>query len=271
MALDLVLIPNNADVITAGDQYISRPLLPGFLAAAAAFRAEADRPVYVKEGYRSDAEQRRIFLERYYRTPKVTGIRYDGSYWIKRTGFATAAIPGSSAAKHRDGEALDLWSGIDSSFTSREHLIWVRVAKPHGWDNTGRNFGEPWHQQGTPGLSPAGSDYTPIDQSQEDDMFSDLDRQKLDDVIAILAKDDGNGMRGRLESAEAKIDVLTNIIAKDTDDSGVTGGLRGLLRDIRKNAYLAQASSGNVEKILAKDAGGGMRALLTRLVKKNNA
>ncbi|ROS62213.1 hypothetical protein EDF38_1316 [Frigoribacterium sp. PhB160] len=172
--LDLIVIPNTADVITNGRQLISRALLPGFLAASAAFRAETGRPVYVAEGYRSDEEQRRIFVERYYVVDRRTSVLYEGKYWAKHPGVPVAAIPGSTAAKHRLGEALDLWSGIDSSFTSREHLIWVRVAKPHGWDNTGRSFGEPWHQQGTPGLSPASSGAVVIDipiESEEDDMF----------------------------------------------------------------------------------------------------
>jgi hypothetical protein len=174
--MDLALIPNNADVITSGAQYIDRRLLPGFLASCAAFRGEAGRPVFVREGYRSDAEQLRIFLERYYRTPRGPGVWFDGSYWLKRTGFATAAVPGSDAAKHRLGLAVDLWSGIDTSFSSREHLIWVRVARPHGWVNTGTAFGEPWHQQGTPGVSPAGATPTPFPESEEDDMYTDADR-----------------------------------------------------------------------------------------------
>jgi hypothetical protein len=161
MPPDLVLIPNNADVITNGEQWIARSLLAPFLAAAAEFHAEAGVPVYVAEAYRSDAAQRAIFLARYVRVSYPTGIHYDGSYWVKRYGVSVAAVPGSDAAKHRKAEALDLWSGIDTSFTSRNHLIWVRVAKKHGFENTGRNFGEPWHQQGTPGVSPAGTTPTP--------------------------------------------------------------------------------------------------------------
>jgi len=214
MPVDLVKIPNTADIITNGDQYVARALLPGLLAAAAAFRAETARPVYVEEGFRSDEEQRRVFLERYYRTPKKTGVFYDGSYWIKRTGFATAAIPGSVAAKHRLGRALDLWSGIDSSFTSREHKIWVRVAEPHGWVNTGKNFGEPWHQEGTPGVSPAGSEYVPIPgtttPSEEDDMFSDLDRAKLDLLINTLSSEDSGTGKGGIRGTVNQILAAEN-------------------------------------------------------------
>ena len=187
MPPDLVLIPNNADVITNGEQWIARSLLAPFLAAAAEFHAEAGVPVYVAEAYRSDAAQRAIFLARYVRVSYPTGIRYDGSYWIKRYGMAVAAVPGSEAAKHRKAEALDLWSGIDTSFTSRNHLIWVRVAKKHGFENTGRNFGEPWHQQGTPGVSPAGLTPTPIAPSEEDDMIH---------ILFLKAANGGRGIVG---------------------------------------------------------------------------
>lgn len=186
-APDLVLIPNTVDVITSGPQYLLRSLLPGFQTAAAAFRAETGKPVFVAEAYRSDAEQRRIFLERYYPVAGTRGVFFEGRYWAKRTGFPVAAVPGSIYARHRLGEALDLWSGIDTSFTSPEHVIWCRVAKPYGWDNTGRNFGEPWHQQGTPGISPAGPTPTPIAPSEEDDMIH---------ILFLKAANGGRGIVG---------------------------------------------------------------------------
>jgi hypothetical protein len=190
--VDLVTIPNTADVITSGVQQIDARLLGPLQAAAAAFRREVGKPVYVREAYRSDAEQERIFLERYYRVQKKTGVFFDGSYWQKRTGFATAAVPGSDAAKHRLGLAVDLWSGIDTSFTSREHLVWVRVAAPHGWVNTGRNFAEPWHQQGTPGVRPAGGTATPFPDATQEDTLSAEDVRQInahtDDTANNLAE-----------------------------------------------------------------------------------
>ena len=235
--LDLVLIPNTADVITNGDQYIARSLLPSFQSAAAEFRAEAGRPVYVAEAYRSDAEQRRIFLERYYPVGGRTSVFFEGRYWAKRTGFATAAVPGSIYARHRLGEALDLWSGIDTSFLSPNHLIWVRVAQKHGWDNTGRGFGEPWHQQGTPGTSPAAPAPTPIPKSEEDEL--NAEEKTMLETIAADAKaarehaDKTKQAVARLEAetigtgkytivnnletikkSQARVEVLANTISK---------------------------------------------------------
>jgi hypothetical protein len=281
----LALIPNNADIITSGAQYIDPRLLPGLLASAADFRAEVGRPVFVREAYRSDADQLTIFLARYYRTPARTGVFYDGSYWQKRTGASTAAVPGSSAANHRLGLCLDLWSGIDTSFTSREHLVWVRVSAKHGWVNTGRGFGEPWHQQGTPGVSPAGSTITPLPESEEDDMPLTADeRAALDYVVqavktieARLATDptDGvapGGIVGRLAEIRAAQRDTQSLLAVDTDaKTGIAGGLRGLLRDIAGNAYTAASKASNVEAIVADDGGRGLRALLNRVVKKTGA
>ena len=216
LALDLVVIPNNVDVITNGEQLIARSLLPGFLAACAEFRAEVGRPVYVAEAYRSDAAQHAIFVARYYPVDRKTSIVYQGRYWVKRTGVATAAIPGSDAAKHRLGLALDLWSRIDISFTSPEHLIWVRVAKRHGFTNTGTAFGEPWHQEGKPGVSPAGSTYVPIPStttpSEEDDMTPEQDQMLKNVHAALLAGGDGVDSM-RLITAQTR-DAVTNGAAR---------------------------------------------------------
>jgi hypothetical protein len=140
---ELALIPNNEDVETAGAQYVVAEALPHFLAAAREFREETGRKVFVKEGYRSLATQIAIFLARYF--VAVIGVLWRGQRWQKRAGQATAAVPGTS--RHGVAQALDIWSGIDSSFSSYFHLVWVRVAAKYGWRNTGVNFGEPWHQE----------------------------------------------------------------------------------------------------------------------------
>lgn len=142
-AAELALIPTNKDVLTYGDQYMSAAALPYFLAAAREFREETGQRVYVREGYRSLATQIAIFLARY--VIAVVGVLYDGKRWAKKAGQATAAVPGTSI--HGFALAVDIWSGIDSSFTSHNHLVWVRVAAKYGWKNTGTGFGEPWHQE----------------------------------------------------------------------------------------------------------------------------
>lgn len=242
----LVPIPNTADVITNGTQYIAADLLPGFQAAAAEFRAEAGRPVYVAEGYRSDAEQRRIFMERYYPVSGRTSVFYEGRYWAKRTGVATAAVPGSIYARHRLGEALDLWSGIDTSFLSPNHLIWVRVAKKHGWDNTGRGFGEPWHQQGTPVTSPAAPAPTPIPESQEDDDMTEDDRKILKQAAA-----DAKAARDHADKAKqavARLEAATIGTGKYT----IVNNLETIKNSQARVEVLANTISNGVGKLIAK-------------------
>lgn len=223
MALDLVLIPNNGDVNTLGPQYIERSLLPGFLESCAAFRDEAGKPVYVREGYRSDETQDTIFRQRYYRVSKGPGVWYDGSYWLKRTGFATAAVPGSTAAKHRLGRALDLWSGIDSSFTSREHLIWVRVAKPYGWVNTGVNFGEPWHQENNTTAS-AGGTVSPFPESEEDELNT-AEKGQLAGAFRDSAAAMNAANVAAAQASAAAIDAYqTRLLVQSLSDAVFRGG-----------------------------------------------
>jgi len=140
---ELVLVPNNENVSTYGNQYVAAEVLPYLLAAAAEFRQQAGQKLYLKEGYRSLTAQAAIFVLRY--VVAIIGLLWDGRRWTKRPGQATAAVPGTSI--HGYGRAIDIWSGIDSSFGSRNHLTWVTVAAKYGWLNTGSRFGEPWHQE----------------------------------------------------------------------------------------------------------------------------
>ncbi|QKS17324.1 D-alanyl-D-alanine carboxypeptidase family protein [Curtobacterium sp. Csp2] len=140
---ELALIPANDDISTAGKQYVAIEVLPYLLAAAAEFRQRTGQKVYVAEGYRTLETQVAYFLDRYF--VGKTGIFWRGQRWLKKAGKAAAAVPGTSI--HGDGKAIDIWSGIDTSFTSTNHRIWVEVATRYGWKNTGTAFGEPWHQE----------------------------------------------------------------------------------------------------------------------------
>jgi len=240
----LVLIPNTADVITNGAQYIDAELLPSFQAAAAEFRAEAGVPVYVAEAYRSDDDQRTMFLARYFRVSYPTGVRYDGSYWVKFKGAATAAVPGSVFARHRLGQALDLWSGIDTSFSSPNHRIWVRAAAKHGWVNTGRNFGEPWHQQRTPSAVPAAPAPTPIAESQEDDDMTENDRKILNQAAA-----DAKAAREHADTAKqavARLEAQTIGTGKYT----IINNLETIKKSQARVERLANTISDGIGKLL---------------------
>lgn len=59
---------------------------------------------------------------------------------------------------------------------------------------------------------------------------------------------------------------IENILVKDNG-----GGIRSVLADTQSNAYLAAARSGNLEAIVAKDNGGGLRAAITAIRTKLGA
>lgn len=141
---ELVVVPNTADITTIGVQRIAAAVLPYLLAAAAEFRQETGQKLVLAEGYRPLSTQIDYFNARYH-VVASGGVWWDGKRWAKNAGAATAAVPGTSI--HGDGRAVDIWSGVDTSFTSANHRVWVRVSAKYGWKNTGTGFGEPWHQE----------------------------------------------------------------------------------------------------------------------------
>lgn len=141
---ELVVVPNTADITTIGVQRIATAVLPYLLAAAAEFRQETGQKLVLAEGYRPLSTQIDYFNARYH-VVTSGGVWWNGKRWAKNAGMATAAVPGTSI--HGDGRAVDIWSGVDTSFTSANHRVWVRVSAKYGWVNTGTGFGEPWHQE----------------------------------------------------------------------------------------------------------------------------
>ncbi len=142
--VELVVVPNTADITTIGVQRVAIAVLPYLLAAAAEFRQETGQKLVLAEGYRPLSTQIDYFNARYH-VVASGGVWWNGKRWAKNAGAATAAVPGTSI--HGDGRAVDIWSGVDTSFTSANHQVWVRVSAKYGWKNTGTSFGEPWHQE----------------------------------------------------------------------------------------------------------------------------
>lgn len=104
---------------------------------------------FVNSGYRSDAEQERIFLARYtttyttYAPGKVDARRYKGKVYYRKPGFAAAAPPGTS--NHRLGDTADFGPNL-TSFSSARYKALEKAGPYHGWNNVeGRKIGEPWH------------------------------------------------------------------------------------------------------------------------------
>jgi hypothetical protein len=131
---------------------IALDLLAQTTAMRADFEKEFGKPLYITDGYRTYEEQ--VFLK-----------KQKGPF---------AATPGTSV--HGWGRALDLGSGVNNSFTSREHL-WMRENGPrYGWrhpvwahnHNPSDGQDEPWHFEGVP--VPRSSYRPDTDNPGDDDM-----------------------------------------------------------------------------------------------------
>lgn len=110
---------------------------------------ETDSRLYVNSGYRSDAEQRAIFLARYttaytqYAPGRVDARRYNGKTYYRKPGFSAAAVPGYS--NHRKGDTADFGPNL-TSFSSAGYKALSKTAPYYGWNNAeGKSVGEPWH------------------------------------------------------------------------------------------------------------------------------
>lgn len=250
---DVVAIPQSEFVKTNGTQYIAAAALPWFLAAAWLFFVATKIPVYVTEGYRSYAKQREYFVDRY--TPSIFGTYvFEGKRWRKKVGQAAAAVPGTSF--HGFGLALDLASGINSSFNSGVHLTWTRIAAALGWLNTGVDFGEPWHQEwaiyrvkaGTtpsyPSTALASNGHASTITEEDEDMPLNADDKKWisDTIDARVNKQfeiqwQSNGFKNGFTNALSNaLDKVTTPFAAGSGKTGQTS-LRDLAKDVRNKLF----------------------------------
>lgn len=116
-------------------------------------------PASGSSAYRPEAIQEEFFTERYVRVSYNSGLWWSGSYWVKKPGQATAAIPGTS--NHGWGRAIDL-----TGYEGRP-VVWAWLlahAAEFGYDwATGRASGEQWHWESlTPPSTVSGGDPVPI-------------------------------------------------------------------------------------------------------------
>lgn len=104
----------------------------------------AGRPLGIGSIYRSEQQQRDLFLSRYRTVPTwVPGaISWDGKWWVKRAGVAAAAPPGRSYHEGTtpDGKALAIDFTGDLKFLA-EH------ADAYGLVEFSKVNSEPWHGQ----------------------------------------------------------------------------------------------------------------------------
>ena len=144
-------------------------LNPEFLRRVLAMMVGCPNPLGIGGGARSSAAQEVLFRSRYVAYTVPPGIRWDGSYWRKKDGVASAAPPGSSY--HEDDIA-----GGALAVDMIGDLVWMKAAcAGYGLREFSTVNSEPWHVQ--PAEIPASRskwDGTPITATppptEDDDM-----------------------------------------------------------------------------------------------------
>lgn len=117
------------------------------------YRIEFGGDIAMTDAYRRYEVQESIFRDRYVRgVPQGTGDArwWLGAWWYRRSGEASAAVPGTS--NHGWAVAVDLGGGINIAGTERH--AWMRREAPGlGWvhpswahdNNPSNGSEEPWH------------------------------------------------------------------------------------------------------------------------------
>ena len=137
--------------LSAGNHYLQKDAARSYGKINALFQKRFNKPLAVTDAYRSYELQKKLFLERYDHTPRAGntyangGIKtWNGRTWHKKPYVAVVAQPGYS--NHGWGRTVDFGAGVNTSFTSPEHLWMLNVAADYGWNNVeGRSIREPWH------------------------------------------------------------------------------------------------------------------------------
>lgn len=113
------------------------------------------QPASGSSAYRPEAIQIDFFTERYTRVSYNTGLWWKGSYWTKKAGVATAAIPDTS--NHGWARAIDL---NISRYDTKAWAWMMAHAAEYGYSwATGKASGEDWHWESltAPGTIVAGT------------------------------------------------------------------------------------------------------------------
>lgn len=101
----------------------------------------SDGTVGIGGGWRSSAGQELLFRSRYVRSTIPTPIVWDGSWWVKRAGVASAAPPGLSYHE----------ATLDGCALAADLIGDLRFVHEHGDEFGVHDFGgvnrEPWHVQ----------------------------------------------------------------------------------------------------------------------------
>ncbi len=130
---------------------------PEFLRRVMAMMVDCPTSLGIGESSRSSAQQEAVFRQRYVAYTSPPGIQWDGAWWRKKPGVASAAPPGSSY--HEDDVP-----GGSLAVDMIGDLKWMKAAcASYGLREFSEVNSEPWHVQ--PAELPTGRsrwDGTPI-------------------------------------------------------------------------------------------------------------
>jgi len=177
-----------------------------FARMATDFRAATGYTLTITEAYRPYAEQVRLFKARY-TAGWGSGISWGGQFWRKKAGAAVAAVPGTS--NHGWGRAVDLGGYGDASTSRWRWLIDHAGAYGFSWA-TGRASGELWHWEYVGGINTAaGGTGTPISPGEDDDMYSEQDRQR-DNAAAERSRQIEAALTGKINGEPVGLNADVN-------------------------------------------------------------
>lgn len=202
----------------------------------------------VADAYRIYAVQERIFTDRYrtsyteYAPGKVDKRYWNGQYWFRRPGTAAAAVPGTS--NHGWAIAIDIANV--GGFNSATYNWLSQTGPALGWTNDeGRSVGEAWHWKYTASNDSGGGGSvtpSPTPTPEEDDMFTDEDRAKVNYIFSAIAPGE-SGVRplGHLLAAVLRAEAEAKA-AKENTRPITRGGVEISLRQEIANIGTAVAN-----------------------------
>lgn len=186
--------------------------------------------VVLTDSYRPYETQERIFKERYTTTylPGRPYKTWNGVRWYQRPNTAQAAVPGTS--NHGLGVAIDV-SAL-GGFSGTRYKQFASIASKRGWSNfEGQQIGEAWHwvYTGSGGSIDAVAPSVP---KEEDDMFSDSDRENLNELrrfIGVIAgvRAPGNDAEVKLAQRLATLDAMEKILVNTDEGRRMLGVILG--------------------------------------------
>lgn len=228
---------------------------------------EFGKQVLITGAWRSYETQERIFLERYDRgnlagrrgyTQDVRWWPASNAYWTRKTGTASAAVPGTS--NHGGGLAVDVKTSrqkgdppyeqavIFGSWADTDRTRFLKVAAEHGWDDDeGRSVNELWHLTYYPARDRHRGEKPKIT-PQEEPMADGLNTEQatqLSTVHSVLTRKltDGSGATTPDQIWQRTLDVSRRtLVAVQANNAALTVAMETLAKNVGVDPAIVTAA-----------------------------